>query len=103
MIEFGQRVQVWLLHSLAAGGLVLLLGALFLLIVRQPARRRQIGSWAIRAALLLPLLALAPSWLKVPLPERAVSPVAAQPISPERPTPEIASEPHQPPIFALII
>ncbi len=68
MTDFALRAQSWLVHSLAASGLLLLLAAVMVLLVRQPARRRQIGSWSIRAALLLPLLALLPSWLIVPLP-----------------------------------
>ncbi|MFL5338763.1 MAG: M56 family metallopeptidase, partial [Gemmataceae bacterium] len=81
MSDFGLRTQLWLVQSLAASGLLLLLAACLLLAVRQPVRRRQIGSWAIRAALLLPFLVLAPSWLNVPLPAR----VFEQPAVAEKP------------------
>src|SRR5262249_20889938 len=62
----------WLLQTLAVGGAVLLFASLTILLVRQPARRRQIGIWAVRAALLAPALTLLPSWILLPRPAAKV-------------------------------
>jgi beta-lactamase regulating signal transducer with metallopeptidase domain len=58
----------WLLHTLLGGGLLLLAARLLMAGVRSPARRQRLGEWAMVSALLLPLLALGPAWLLVPLP-----------------------------------
>jgi beta-lactamase regulating signal transducer with metallopeptidase domain len=58
----------WLLKSFAVGGLVLLLAGWSFLFVRQPVRRRQIGVWAVRVALLTPAFTLLPSWILLPRP-----------------------------------
>jgi beta-lactamase regulating signal transducer with metallopeptidase domain/membrane-associated protease RseP (regulator of RpoE activity) len=58
----------WLLHSMVGGGLLLLLAVPLLGACRQPARRQRVGELALVAALFVPLLALAPSWITFPLP-----------------------------------
>src|SRR4051812_43677616 len=77
----------WLLHTLLGGGLLLLAARLLMAGVRSPARRQRLGEWAMASALLLPLLALAPAWLWVPLPARpALAPPEVAPAVPD-PTP----------------
>src|SRR5262245_2726629 len=44
-------------------------------LVRQPIRRKQIALWATRAALLAPVLTLAPSWILIPIPAKAIPPI----------------------------
>ena len=95
-MEFGQRAQVWLLHSLVASSLLLLLAAALIRVVHQPARRRQIGSWSIRAALLLPLLVLGPTWLSIRLPAQ---PAPSPPVVAIAPT-DLATQPRTIPIPA---
>ncbi|HLW67380.1 MAG TPA: M56 family metallopeptidase [Gemmataceae bacterium] len=65
----------WLLQSLAVGGLILLLAGWSFLFVRQPVRRRQIGVWAVRVALLAPILTLLPSWILLPRPVEKPAPM----------------------------
>jgi beta-lactamase regulating signal transducer with metallopeptidase domain len=57
----------WLAHVVVGGGLLLLLAWALTRCTRQPARRQKLGEWGIAAALLLPLLSLAPAWLEIPL------------------------------------
>ncbi len=52
----------WLAQTLVGGGLLLLLACGLVAWTTQPARRQQLGEWAMLAALLLPLLSLAPAW-----------------------------------------
>jgi beta-lactamase regulating signal transducer with metallopeptidase domain len=80
----------WLVHTLLGGGLLLLAARLLMAGVRSPARRQRLGEWAMVAALLLPLLALAPAWLLVPLPTRP-TPASAQEEAPTIPAPEQAA------------
>src|SRR5262245_8438395 len=70
-------VALWLLRSLVVGGLLLLVAAVAVAVVRQPVRRKQIALWATRAALLAPVLTLVPSWIRVTLPERTIPLVVA--------------------------
>src|SRR5262249_18571483 len=81
MSSIGSLYWSWLIHTLMAGGGLLLLASSSILIIQQPARRRQIGAWAVQAALLVPLLALAPAWWHVTIPA-ASSSVSRTPISP---------------------
>src|SRR4051812_36679655 len=62
-------VEVWLLHALVGGGLLLLLARGLLARTAQPARRQRLGEAGLGAALLLALLSLGPAWLAVPLPD----------------------------------
>jgi beta-lactamase regulating signal transducer with metallopeptidase domain len=88
----------WLVHTLLGGGLLLLAARLLMAGVRSPARRQRLGEWAMVAALLLPLLALAPAWLLVPLPTRP-TPASAQEEAPTIPAPEQAApEAEAPPL-----
>jgi beta-lactamase regulating signal transducer with metallopeptidase domain len=87
-----ERVLPGLLHGLIAGGLILLVASALCVVVRQPARRRQLGQWAVMASLIAPLLTLGPSWL--PLPETLIPPaitntnLAASPASAASPETE---------------
>ena len=101
MNDFGLRAQTWLLHSLFASGLLLFVAAVMVLLVRQPSRRRQIGSWSIRAALFLPILTLLPSWLIVPLPAREPPPVVAAAPAVSMPQPAAARPTEL--VYALIL
>jgi beta-lactamase regulating signal transducer with metallopeptidase domain len=58
----------WLLHTMAGGGLLLLLAWLAMRCVGGPARRQRLGEWAVVAAVVLSVLSLGPAWLQVPLP-----------------------------------
>jgi hypothetical protein len=52
----------WLIRTTIGGGVVLLAGALWMLISRQPAQRQRIGELALLFALLVAVLAALPSW-----------------------------------------
>lgn len=52
----------WLIRTTIAGGVVLLAGALWMLISRQPAQRQRIGELALLFALLVALFAALPTW-----------------------------------------
>jgi beta-lactamase regulating signal transducer with metallopeptidase domain len=58
----------WLGHTALVGGAVLLLGWVGVLLVKAPARRQRLAAWAVRAAVLAPVLCLLPAWLTVPAP-----------------------------------
>lgn len=77
MSEWLSQAADWLARAMMAGGSVLLIAWLFMAIVRQPIRRRMIGDVGVRVALLAPLLALGPQWLRVELPAEPTT--AAQP------------------------
>jgi hypothetical protein len=94
----------WLAHTLAGGGLLLLLASLGAACVRQPARRLRLAEWAVAAALLLAVLSLGPAWLVVteplpPAPAGAATETpessAAAPAAPSResPAPFVLVEP----------
>src|SRR5947209_14810400 len=63
------ELVLWLAQSLAVGGGLLFLATCLMALVRQPVRRRMIGAAAVRIALLVPLFALAPKWLLIPVKE----------------------------------
>jgi beta-lactamase regulating signal transducer with metallopeptidase domain len=71
----------WLGHTALAGGAVLLLGWVGVLLVKAPARRQRLAAWAVRAAVLAPVLCLLPAWLTVPAPgfvEEELAPAARE-------------------------
>src|SRR5436190_23817259 len=91
----------WLLRVALGGGLVLLLTCVAVRLLRQPARRQRVAEWGVAAALALTLLAVAPSWLLIPVasprePIAAAAP-AAQPeredLAPAFPIDLLAAEP----------
>ncbi len=69
MIESAIVALPWLAQTLAVGGSLLLLASLLMVAVRQPSRRRMIGATALRIALIVPLLVLAPKWLRIQVQE----------------------------------
>ena len=73
----GTTATGWLLHTLAGGGLLLLLAWAWSAWTRQPVRRLRLAEWAVAASLLLAVLSLGPAWLVLPTP-------AAATISPSR-------------------
>jgi len=56
----------WLLKTTLAGGVVLLIGTLWMAFTRQPVKRQRIGELALLAALLVALPAAMPSWWSLP-------------------------------------
>ncbi|MFT3880462.1 MAG: hypothetical protein QM703_12470 [Gemmatales bacterium] len=56
----------WLLKTTFAGGVVLLMGALWMAFTRQPVQRQRIGEFALLAALLVALPAALPTWWSMP-------------------------------------
>src|SRR5262249_9352572 len=83
----------WLIRTLAVGGGLLLVAAAAMAVVREPIRKRTIGSWAVRVSLLVPLLTLAPAWLNIQIAEPASEPapkvVAEAPPSPTPAAPKL--------------
>src|SRR5262245_42659471 len=65
---------VWLAHSAAGGGLLLLLTWALVRWTKQPARRQRLGECGLAAALVLAVLSLAPPWLRLDLPAAAAAP-----------------------------
>jgi beta-lactamase regulating signal transducer with metallopeptidase domain len=91
----GSPFAVWLLHSAAGGGLLLLLAWPLTRLCRQPAWRQRLGESALLAALLLCALNLGPSWITLPVlgTESSSLPIPAAPTrSPELPS-ALAAEP----------
>ena len=70
----GTTASGWLLHTLAGGGLLLLLAWAWAAWTRQPARRLRVAEWAVAASLLLAVLSLGPAWLVVTTPAPAPRP-----------------------------
>jgi serine protease Do len=68
MTDSWLAVAGWLGHTALVGGAVLLLGWVGLRAVTAPARRQRLAAWAVRAAVLAPVLCLLPAWLTVPAP-----------------------------------
>ncbi len=68
MTDSWQAAAGWLGHTALVGGAVLLLGWVGVLLVKAPARRQRLAAWAVRAAVLVPVLCLLPAWLTVPAP-----------------------------------
>lgn len=56
----------WLLRTTLGGGVVLLIGSLWMLLTRQPAQRQRIGELALLAALIVSLPAAFPAWWSLP-------------------------------------
>src|SRR5688572_22511967 len=61
-------VAGWLLRTAAGGGLLLLIAWALMTRTRQPALRQRLGEIGLAAALVVPLLSLAPRWLVLPWP-----------------------------------
>lgn len=83
-------VTAWALRTAVGGGAVLLIGWWLASRQRLPARRQRLAEVALAAALLVPLLALMPGWLPVPVgvaapaprpPELAEAPEAEGPVA----------------------
>jgi beta-lactamase regulating signal transducer with metallopeptidase domain/membrane-associated protease RseP (regulator of RpoE activity) len=92
MIEFTDLLD-WLVRTLMVGGGLLLLASVAFAMVRQPNRRRAIASWAVRAALLVPFLTLAPSWLRISMPESVAETPIAVAADAKPAAPPVTSEP----------
>lgn len=56
----------WLLRTTLAGGIVLFIGSVWMLLTRQPVQRQKIGESALLAALLVALPAALPAWWSLP-------------------------------------
>lgn len=56
----------WLVRTSLAGGVVLLIGTLWMAFTRQPVQRQRIGELALLAALLVALPAALPTWWSIP-------------------------------------
>ena len=67
----GTTATGWLLHTLAGGGLLLLLAWAWAAWTRQPVRRLRLAEWAVAASLLLAVLSLGPAWLVITTPAAA--------------------------------
>ncbi len=73
----GTTASGWLLHTLAGGGLLLLLAWAWAAWTPQPARRLRVAEWAVAASLLLAVLSLGPAWLVVTTPAPVAPAVAS--------------------------
>lgn len=97
----------WWLHSAAGGSALLLAAWLAARLIRQPARRQRLAECGAAAALLVPLIALFPAWIVVPVaapeaptlvaverhPEAAALPVVLSAPEPMSADSRIVSEP----------
>jgi beta-lactamase regulating signal transducer with metallopeptidase domain len=59
-------LDAWLIRTAFAGGAILLLGLIWMLFTRQPARRQRIGELSLCSGLLVALLAALPGWWSCP-------------------------------------
>lgn len=66
MPEAFSSFDEWLLRTTVGGGVVLLIGTLWMILSRQPAQRQRIGELALLAALLVAVPAAFPSWWSIP-------------------------------------
>ncbi len=90
----GTTATGWLMHTLAGGGLLLLLALVWAAWTRQPVRRLRVAEWAVTAALLLAVLSLGPAWLVVTAPApSALAATASLPPSTDKPEPQQRQEP----------
>lgn len=78
----------WLVRTAGGGGLILLIGWLLQRRLADPTRRQRLGEWSVIAALLVPLLALAPAPVQVPVPLLAGLGASASTAPTDAPTPE---------------
>ena len=105
----GTTASGWLLHTLAGGGLLLLLAWTWAAWTRQPARRLRVAEWAVAASLLLAVLSLGPAWLVVTTPAAVAPAVASVPLPSAERRPETQEDsdiptppaPALPPIYDL--
>ena len=65
MSALWEATEYWPVRVALAGGLILLVGRLLLVLTRQPARRSLIGTATVAAALLVVPLSMLPGWLPV--------------------------------------
>ncbi|HEX3150108.1 MAG TPA: M56 family metallopeptidase [Gemmataceae bacterium] len=72
MNNWWDALNLWPVRVLLAGGVVLLVGRVLLMVSRQPARRVWIGTAAVVAALLAIPLSLVPAWVHVSVPTQTV-------------------------------
>jgi beta-lactamase regulating signal transducer with metallopeptidase domain len=86
----------WFLHTVAGGGLLLLIAWAAMRPVRAPARRQRLGEWAIAAAIVLSVLSLAPAWLTVPLPSPEAVALVAEPLPTSPADPQATPQPPAP-------
>ncbi|GIW80011.1 MAG: hypothetical protein KatS3mg105_1818 [Gemmatales bacterium] len=86
MSEIASASTMWLVHSAAGGGLLLLISWFWLSATRQPARKQRLGEIGVASALLLAVLCLAPSWWYLP------SHFALESQNPSKPPKAIESE-----------
>ncbi len=77
----GTTASGWLLHTLAGGGLLLLLAWTWAAWTRQPARRLRVAEWAVASSLLLAVLSLGPAWLVVTTSAAVAPAVASVPLA----------------------
>ncbi len=68
MSEFWQSAAGWAGQTAFTGAILLLLGWLGIKLARCPARRHVLAGWVLRAAAIVPVLCLIPTWVKVPVP-----------------------------------
>lgn len=62
MLPMTLWLDAWLTRTAVAGGAVLLVGVIWLVLTRQPARRQRIGELALLCSLLVALPAALPAW-----------------------------------------
>jgi Zn-dependent protease with chaperone function len=86
-----ESVARWLLQLALGGGLLLLLTRLVMARLADPGRRQRLGELGLASALLLGVLALAPAWLSITLPDWFSSP--APPVVSESALPSIQPAP----------
>jgi beta-lactamase regulating signal transducer with metallopeptidase domain len=83
----------WLTHTLAGGGLLLLLGWAWAATTRQPVRRLRVAQWSAAAALVLAALSVGPAWLVITTPAPRADASAARPAEAPRPPPQANPNP----------
>ncbi len=89
MIDAMTVCEFWLVRALLAGGTILLIGRLAMMLVRQPARRAVFGIASVVASLLVVPLSFLPGWWKVSvLVENESKPLAVVAVEPERKAPQ---------------
>lgn len=67
MNDLSWHASVWLLRTLTAGGLLLLLSWFVLRVTRDAGRRQRLAAWTFRGAVLTAFLGLFPAWLMIPI------------------------------------
>ena len=99
--------DAWLARTSLAGGAILLMGIVGMVLIRQPARRQRIGELALVSGLLVAVLSALPSWWRLDfdrtLEDAPLTAPAHPPTLDQRPPGEFSTESDSPSIIGYYV